>query len=231
MNNFIQVSTTFGVVLSLTAYMIGLFFQKKTKKGIFNPLLISIILVILVLKIFRLPYVDYQSSAKYLSYLLTPATVCLAISLYRQFVLLKRNYVAILGGILAGVITSMCSVWILAVLFKLSYEQYITLLPKSITTAIAMGVVEEMGGYTTIAVVVIIITGVVGNVFAEWICKTFHISNPIAKGVAIGTSSHAIGTARAMEMGKIEGAMSSLSIVVSGIVTVILIPVFAKFIF
>lgn len=230
MSDFIQVSTTFGVVLSLLAYMIGLFLQKKTKKGIFNPLLISIILVILILRIFRLEYSDYQSSAKYLSYLLTPATVCLAISLYRQFVLLKQNYTAILGGILAGVITSMLSVFVLAFFFKLSYEQYITLLPKSITTAIAMGVVDEMGGYTTIAIVVIIITGVVGNVFAEGICKMFHITNPIARGVAIGTSSHAIGTARAMEMGKIEGAMSSLSIVVSGIITVILVPVFAKFI-
>ena len=230
MSDFIQVSTTFGVVLSLLAYMIGLFLQKKTKKGIFNPLLISIILVILILRIFRLEYSDYQSSAKYLSYLLTPATVCLAISLYRQFVLLKQNYKAILGGILAGVITSMLSVFVLAFFFKLSYEQYITLLPKSITTAIAMGVVDEMGGYTTIAIVVIIITGVVGNVFAEGICKMFHITNPIARGVAIGTSSHAIGTARAMEMGKVEGAMSSLSIVVSGIITVILVPVFAKFI-
>ena len=230
MSDFIQVSTTFGVVLSLMAYMIGLFLQKKTKKGIFNPLLISIILVIFVLRIFRLAYVDYQSGAKYLSYLLTPATVCLAISLYRQFVLLKQNYKAILGGILVGVITSMLSVFVLAFLFKLSYEQYITLLPKSITTAIAMGVVDEMGGYTTIAIVVIIITGVVGNVFAEGICKMFHISNPIARGVAIGTSSHAIGTARAMEMGKIEGAMSSLAIVVSGIITVMLVPIFAKFI-
>lgn len=230
MSDFIQVSTTFGVVLSLLAYMIGLFWQKKTKKGIFNPLLISIILVVLILRIFRLEYSDYQSSAKYLSYLLTPATVCLAISLYRQFVLLKQNYTAILGGILAGVITSMLSVFVLAFFFKLSYEQYITLLPKSITTAIAMGVVDEMGGYTTIAIVVIIITGVVGNVFAEGICKMFHITNPIARGVAIGTSSHAIGTAKAMEMGKIEGAMSSLSIVVSGIITVILVPVFAKFI-
>lgn len=230
MSEFIQISTTFGVVLSLIAYMIGLFLQKKTKKGIFNPLLISIILVILVLSIFRLDYTDYQSSAKYLSYLLTPATVCLAISLYRQFVLLKQNYKAILAGIFSGVITSMLSVFVLALFFQLSVEQYITLLPKSITTAIAMGLVEELGGYTTIAVVVIIITGVIGNVFAEWICKIFHISNPIARGVAIGTSSHAIGTARAMEMGRIEGAVSSLAIVVSGIITVVLVPVFAKFI-
>ena len=229
MSEFVQSSVIFGVVLSLAAYEAGLFLQKKLKKAYCNPLLISIILVIVCLLVLRIDYGSYKSSGQYLSYLLTPATVCLAIPLYRQVELLKGNYKAILGGILSGALTSMGLVWLLAVLFQMTHEQYVTLLPKSITTAIAMGVVEELGGYTTIAVVVIIVTGVVGNIFAEWICKVFHITNPIAKGVAIGTSSHAIGTTRAMEMGKIEGAMSSLSIVVCGIITVMLAPVFAMF--
>jgi len=229
MNDFVQSSVIFGVVLSLAAYEMGLFLQKKTKKAFCNPLLISIVLVIVCLLGLRIDYTSYQNSAKYLSYLLTPATVCLAIPLYRQVSLLKENYKAILGGIFAGSLTSLFAVWLLAVLFKMTYEQYVTLLPKSITTAIAIGVVEELGGYTTIAVVVIIITGVVGNILAEWICKVFHITNPVAKGIAIGTSSHAIGTTRAMEIGKIEGAMSSLSIVIAGIITVILTPVFATF--
>lgn len=228
MNEFVQASVTFGVVLSLLAYEVGVFLQKKTKKAFFNPLMIAIILAIFVLLVFRIDYESYQSSAKYVSYLLTPATVCLAIPLYRQASLLKKNYKAILGGIFAGVITSLTTVLLLAVLFQMTHEQYVTLLPKSITTAIAVGVVEELGGYSTIAIVVIILTGVVGNILAEWICKAFHINDPIAKGIAIGTSSHAIGTTRAMEMGEIEGAMSSLSIVIVGIVTVILAPIFAQ---
>ena len=229
MNEFAQISVTFGVVLSLAAYEVGLFIRKKTQKAFCNPLLISIVIVILCLSVLGIEYKNYQSSAKYLSYLLTPATVCLAIPLYRQYELLKGNYKAILGGIAVGSVTSLLSVLVLASLFKMSYEQYVTLLPKSITTAIAIGVIEELGGYTTITVVVIIVTGVVGNMLAEWVLRTFRINNSIAKGVAIGTASHAIGTTKAMEMGSVEGAMSSLSIVIAGIITVVLTPFFAQF--
>lgn len=228
MNEFIQSSVTFGVVLSLAAYEIGLFIKRKTKKGFCNPLLIAIVLVIFCLYVFEIDYESYQNSAKYLSYLLTPATVCLAIPLYRQASLLRKNYKAILGGIITGTLVSLCSVFALAVLFKMNYEQYVTLLPKSITTAIGMGVVEELGGYTTITVIVIVVTGVVGNILAEWVCKVFHINHPIAKGIAIGTASHAVGTTKAMEMGKVEGAMSSLAIVIAGITTVLLAPVFSQ---
>lgn len=228
MNEFIQSSVTFGVVLSLAAYEAGLFIKRKTGKSFCNPLLIAIILVILCLLLFQIDYDKYQSSAKYLSYLLTPATVCLAIPLYRQASLLKQNYKAILGGILAGTMTSLCSILTLALIFKMSHEQYVTLLPKSITTAIGIGVTEELGGYTTITVIVIVVTGVVGNILAEWVCKTFRIVHPIAKGIAIGTASHAIGTTKAMEMGAVEGAMSSLAIVIAGITTAILTPLLSQ---
>lgn len=228
MNEFIQSSVTFGVVLSLAAYEAGLFIKRKTGKSFCNPLLIAIILVILCLLLFQIDYDTYLSSAKYLSYLLTPATVCLAIPLYRQASLLRRNYKAILGGIFVGTMTSLCSILTLALIFQMSHEQYVTLLPKSITTAIGIGVAEELGGYTTITVIVIVVTGVVGNILAEWVCKTFHIYHPIAKGIAIGTASHAIGTTKAMEMGAVEGAMSSLAIVMAGITTAVLTPLLSQ---
>ena len=160
---------------------------------------------------------------------MTPATICLAVPLYEQMELLKKNWKAILGGIFAGVLTSLGIILIMAFLFEFSHEEYVTFLPKSITTAIGMGVSEELGGYASITVAIIIITGVVGNICADTVCKLFKITDPVAKGIGIGTASHAIGTAKAMEMGDVEGAMSSLSIVVSGILTVIAASVFAQF--
>lgn len=221
MNELIINSTTIGIVISLVAYEIGVAAQKKWKKAILNPLLIAIVLTIGFLMIFHVDYESYNSSAKYLSYLLTPATVCLAIPLYQQLELLKKNAAAIVGGILSGVITSLGSIFVMAAIFGLEHEQYVTLLPKSITTAIGMGVSEELGGFVTITVAAIIITGVLGNMSAEFICRLFCIRNPISRGLAIGTASHAVGTARAMEMGEIEGAMSSLAIVVCGLCTVV----------
>ena len=166
-------------------------------------------------------------SAKYLSYLLTPATVCLAIPLYLQLDLLKKNIVAIMTGVLSGVLASLGCVLAMSVVFGLNHKEYVTMLPKSITTAIGMGISEELGGYVTISVAVIIITGVLGNMSAEFICKMFRIRNSISKGLAIGTASHAVGTARAMEMGEVEGAMSSLAIVVCGLCTVIGASIFS----
>ena len=203
--------------------------KAKLKLPIFNPLLISIILSVVVLIVFRIDYSTYYEGAKYLSYLLTPATICLAVPLYEQMELLKKNWKAIFGGSFAGVITSLGIILAMALLFKFSHEEYVTFLPKSITTAIGMGVSEELGGYASITVAIIIITGVVGNICADTVCKLFKITDPVAKGIGIGTASHAIGTAKAMEMGDVEGAMSSLSIVVSGILTVIAASVFAQF--
>ena len=229
MKEFLSESIIFGAVLSLAAYEIGLLMKKKFKLAILNPLLIGTICVIGFLLMFRIDYEEYKEGAKYISYLLTPATVCLAVPLYEQLSLLKKNFMAVAVGILSGVLASLVSVLALAKLFDLNHQQYVTLLPKSITTAIGMGVSEELGGLVTITVAVIVITGILGNVIAEFICKIFKIHEPIAKGLALGTASHAIGTAKAMEMGQIEGAMSSLAIAVAGLLTVIGASVFAGF--
>lgn len=227
MNEFFLNSAAAGVVLSLVSYFIGVEIKRKWKWPVLNPLLISIVLVIGFLLIFRVDYDAYNESAKYISYLLTPATVSLAIPLYQQMELLKKNMAAIGIGILSGVLASSGSILALAVLFHLSHKEYVTLLPKSITTAIGMGVSEELGGYVVITTAVIIVTGVLGNMTAEHLCRLFRIKHAISRGIAIGSASHAIGTVKAMEMGEVEGAMSSLSIVISGLCTVAGAAVFA----
>ena len=227
MVEFMQNSAYAGVTISLVSYAIGAKLKRKFGFGFFNPLLISIIVTIIVLVGSHVDYQTYNEGAKYLSWLLTPATVCLAIPLYEEWNLLKKNASAVMLGVTAGVITSLATVFVLAKLMGLNHENYVTLLPKSITTAIGMGVSEELGGYVTITVAVIVITGVLGNIFGELICKIFRIHEPISKGLAFGTAAHAIGTAKAMELGDVEGAMSSLSIAVAGVLTVVLASLFA----
>ena len=229
MQEMLNQSLFFGLVISILGYELGRAVQKKWRLAILNPLLISIIFVIVVLKILHIDYNTYNASAKYLNYLLTPSTVCLAIPLYKQIQLLKKNAAAVFGGIAAGVLTSLVSVFLLSLAFGFTKEQYVTLLPKSITTAIGMGISEELGGIVTITVAVIIITGILGNMTAEAICRVFKITEPVAKGVAIGTASHAVGTVKAMEMGETEGAMSSLSIAVAGLLNVAGVSVFVNF--
>lgn len=229
MEEMLYHSLFFGLVISILAYELGVWLRKKLKLAIFNPLLVSIAMIILVLKVFHIDYEGYKEGAKYLSYLLTPATVCLAVPLYEQVELLKKNMVAILVGIFSGAISSVTCILLLSIAFHLEHEEYVTLLPKSITTAIGMGISEELGGVVTITVAVIIITGVLGNIIAEYICKLFRIKEPIAKGIAIGSAAHAVGTAKAIEMGEIEGAMSSLSIAVSGLITVGLATIYSNF--
>lgn len=227
MEQFFINSVFFGAVISLVAYEIGLLIKKKFRLAILNPLLLAMLGVMAFLVIFKVDYDHYNEGAKYISYLLTPATVCLAVPLYEQLTLLKKNFKAVLVGILSGVVASLVSILGFSVLFGLNHEQYVTLLPKSITTAIGMGVSEELGEIVTITVASIVITGILGNVIAEGVCKIFKIQHPIARGLALGTASHAIGTAKAMEMGEIEGAMSSLAIVVAGLLTVVGASVFA----
>lgn len=217
----------FGAMISLIAYEIGLILKKKFKMAIFNPLLISIICVIGVLLIFHIDYNDYNEGGKYISYLLTPATVCLAVPLYEQIHLLKKNLKAVAAGIISGTLAGLCSILLMSKLFGFNHQEYVTMLPKSITTAIGMGVSEELGGIVTITVAVIIITGVLGNMIAEVVYKIAKIEEPIARGLGLGTSAHAIGTAKAMELGPVEGAMSSLAIAVAGLLTVVGASVFA----
>ncbi len=229
MIRLLETSAFFYVLLTLLAYEAGLLLKKHFRLPIFNPLLTAIVLILSFLLLFHTDYEDYREGTKYISYLLTPATICLAIPLYEQLELLKKNYKAVFAGIISGVITSLSVILLLAYFFQLDHASYVTLLPKSITTAIGIEVSEELGGYVPITAAVIIVTGVLGNMSAEMICKVFRIHNPVAKGIAIGTSSHAIGTAKALELGAAEGAMSSLSIVVAGMLTVLGANIFAWF--
>ena len=230
MKELIENSVFIGVMISLASYGLGMWLRKNTGLSFMNPLLISIILVIAFLLLTGVSYQTYAEGANAISFLLTPATICLAVPLYKQFNLLKKNWKAVVAGVVSGVVSSLVCILLLALLFKFDHQTYVTFLPKSITTAIGMGVTEELGGYVSLAVVVIVITGVIGNVIAEWVLKLFKIEEPIAKGIAIGSSSHAVGTAKAMEIGQIEGAMSSLSIVVCGLLTVVGASIFAHFI-
>ena len=230
MKELIDNSVYIGVLISLASYALGVWLRKKTGLSFFNPLLVSIILVILFLSVSGISYSTYAASADYISFLLTPATICLAVPLYEQFKLLKKNWKAVVAGIVSGVVSSLVCIFLMALLFRFDHQTYVTFLPKSITTAIGMGVAEELGGYVSLAVVVIVITGVLGNVIADAVLKLFKIEEPIAKGIAIGSSAHAVGTAKAMEIGQIEGAMSSLSIVDCGLLTVIGASLFANFI-
>ncbi len=227
MSEVLTSCTYFGVLLTIAAFLFGLWCKRKFGWAICNPLLIAVIVVMGVLLVLRIDYKAYEESAQYISYLLTPSTVCLAIPLYRQMKLLRQNAKAIALGSIAGVLASMGGILLLSVLFGLTHEQYVTLLPKSITTAIGMGISEELGGIVTITVAVIILTGILGNMIASGVCRLFRIEEPVAKGLAVGTAAHAIGTARAMEMGEIEGAMSSLAIAVSGTLTACTASLFA----
>ena len=228
MTDFLSNSVFFSLLLCLLSYQIGVFLRQKTKIAAFNPLLISIIIVIFVLVIFHIKFEDFYNGSKYISYLLTPATVALAIPLYSKLTLLKDNFKAIISGLIAGVLTSLLSILVMSILFHLKHEYYVSMLPKSITTAIGIGISEELGGISTITTAVIIVTGVFGNVMADIVYKIFNITNPIAKGIGLSASAHAIGTSKALEMGATEGAMSSLSIAVAGIITVIFASFFAK---
>ncbi|MCR5196999.1 MAG: LrgB family protein [Pseudobutyrivibrio sp.] len=229
MAEFFKESAYIAVAVSLIAYSFGSWLKRKFKLGLLNPLLISILCTIAFLLAVKVDYETYKGGAQVLTWFLTPATVSLAIPLYEEWELLKANVKAVVFGILSGVITSLVTILVLSVLLGLNHKQYVTLLPKSITVAMGMGLSEELGGYVIITVSVIAITGVLGNVFGEAICKLFRIKEPIAKGLAFGTATHAIGTARAMEIGEVEGAMSGLSIAVAGVFTVILAPIFATF--
>lgn len=226
--NIFSSTEYWAVFISIASYLLTYWVQKKTKKTLFNPLLISTAITVIFLLLIRVDYEGYYSKAKYLHYLLTPATVCLAIPLYEQLSLLKKNIKAIIIGICSGVLTSLTSILLFSMIFNFSHQMYVTLLPKSVTAAMGMGISEELDGISSLTVPIIIMTGITGNMIAEKVCKLFRINDPIAKGIAIGTASHAMGTAKALEMGETEGAMSSLSIAVSGIVTVLLAGIYSK---
>lgn len=223
-------SQYFGFVASIFLYLLAVQIKKKLKTPLFNPLLVSCIMVIGLLLLLKIPYQQYAAETGILSYLLTPATVCLAIPMYRQLRLLRSNFPAIFISVLVGTLGSMGTILMLGLLLHLAPAHIVTLLPKSITTAIGMGVSEETGGIVTLTVVSIVLTGILGSIIAEPLFRILKINHPIARGLALGTAAHAIGTAKALEYGEIEGAMSSLSIVIAGVLTVIFAPVLSRLI-
>ncbi len=220
MRDILATSLFFGMGISMGTYLLGVAIKKRVNFFLFNPLLLAIILTIATLLVTGIEYQEYYEGAKYLSYLLTPATVALAIPLYEQVTILKKNPTAILVGIASGVLTSGITIFAMALLFKLGHIEYVTLLPKSITTAIGMDLSAELDGVVPITVSAIMITGLFGNIAGTQLCRLLGIKNPIAKGIAIGTASHVMGTSKAMEIGKVEGAMASLSVAVAGCMTV-----------
>lgn len=223
-NELLSESLFFGIVLSLLAYKIGFEIQKKWKKVYLNPLLISIVLIIVFLLITGISYETYQYGAKYLSYFLTPVTVCLAVPLYKQMETLKKNLAAILISIAIGCLSHAGIVIAVAVFCKMDQQLLMSIMSKSVTTAIALGVTGEIGGIQGITVIGVMLAGISGAVVGPGLLKVFHITEPVAQGLAMGSASHAIGTSKAIELGEIQAAMSSLAIVVTGILTVIIVP-------
>ena len=225
MNEFLLNFTYFGVVLSLICYWIALKISAKVKSTLCNPLLLASAMIVMVLMMLNVDYETFDKGASHLTYFLTPVTVCLAVPLHRQFQVLKSNLKAVLLGIGAGCIACLITIVGVSLAFSFSQELTASVLPKSITTAIAIGLSEEIGGMPAVTVACVVITGIFGACTASAFFKMFKIEEPVAQGLATGASAHAIGTSRALELGEVQGAMSSLAIVVTGIMTVILVPI------
>ncbi|WP_300384067.1 LrgB family protein [Clostridium sp.] len=224
--NILTDNILFGVVISLIAFEIGLFIYKKTKFPLFNPLLISIVLVIGFLVVFHIDYDIYNRGGQFINMFLGPATVVLAVPLYKQLNLLKKYLIPILIGIFIGSSVSIIAVIFLSNLFGLDKVITTSLIPKSVTTPIGIEISNQLGGLEPVTVLAIVFSGIFGAIIAPLLCKIFKIKNKVAIGLALGTSSHAIGTTKAFEFGETEGAMSSLSIGLAGIMTVFLAPIF-----
>lgn len=229
MSELFKACSFFGFFLSAGTYQLARSINRRVGKEVCNPLLFSTLGCCAVLLLSRTDYdIYYENGGKMLEFFLTPATICLAIPLYKQFELLKKNAGAVLAGCLAGVLAHMLGCAAMLFLFHMEAAGYISLLPKSITTAIGKGLSEELGGYPAITMATIMLTGLFGAVAASPLLKLFGVHEPLSQGLAIGTSAHAAGTSRAVQLGDVQGAASSLAIVVTGLLTVIAAPVFAR---
>lgn len=220
--NEIFSSPFFGIVLCIAAYEVGVYINCKTKSAIANPLLIAIAIIIFILKVFNIPLKSFNVGGSIVSMFLAPATAVLAISIYSKLDILKKNLIPILAGTLVGSIVSMTSAFLLCKAFRLDKSLIASMIPKSVTTPIAMEISKQGGGIIPVTVAAVIVTGILGAILAPILIKVFKVDNPVARGVAIGTSSHAVGTSKAIEIGEIEGAMSGIAIGIAGIITVIL---------
>ena len=212
------------MVLTVGAFMFGAWVQKKTKCVALNPIIVAVILIVGFILLTKYPVENYQAGTKPITWFITPATVCLALPLYEQLKTLKKNLPAILTGIFAGTVTSLLVVFGMCLLFKTDRSITVSLLPKSITTAMGTVLSSENGGLEALTAAVIIVTGIIGNLSGSLLCKIFRIKHPIAQGVAFGTASHVVGTSRANELSPLTGAVSSLSLATAGIFTAILFP-------
>ncbi len=208
-----------GTVASFIVFKLAVALYRKVRSPLLNPLLVTVIFIIICLCVFQIPLESYETSVQAISFLLGPATVALAYSVYRQRQILKQHFVPIFCGCLVGSVVSMISAYSLCKLLGLGDDMAVSFIPKSVTTPIAIAVSQQLGGITSITVAAVIITGILGAIFAPLMTKIFRVNNRIAKGVAIGTCSHAVGTTKALEMGELEGAMSGVSIAVSGLLT------------
>lgn len=219
----------FGIILTILFFNIGIYIQKKTNKPIFNPLLIAILGIILFLSITKIPYESYKLGGDRINFFLSPVTIVLAVPLYKQFDLFKKYLLEILIGISCGVVVSFISVKLIGHFTNADVDIINSLIPKSITTPMGISLTKTLNGVEAITVVSIILTGILGAIISPIVFKIGKINNPVAKGIALGTSAHALGTTKALEMGEVEGAMSGLSIGISGIITVVLIPIIINF--
>ena len=215
-------SPFFGVTLTILAYWAGCKIQKRTGLVICNSQFLAVNMIIAMLSVFDIPYAAYNAGGSLINLFLGPATVCLAVTIYSQIDLLKKNFLPILVGCAAGTLTSVFSIWGMCRLFGLDDALTVSLLPKSVTTPIATAISEGQGGIVSITVAAVIYTGILGNLCAPALVRLLRVKDPVAAGLAIGACSHAMGTARALELGETEGAMSGLAIGLCGIATTVL---------
>lgn len=212
----------FGIALTVFVYLISGWINRVCRSPFIHPLLVSGALLIILLNVLDIPLENYQKGGSVITMLLVPATASLATSVYRQIQVLKKNFLPIMLGCLAGAVTAMTSAYGLSKLFGLDDALTVSMIPKSVTTPIAVEISRFGGGIAAITAAAVVITGILGAVMAPLLIKFLKIKEPVAQGVAIGACSHAIGTTKAIELGEIQGAMSGISIGVSGIITVIL---------
>lgn len=230
MSEFFAGSDFFAVALTLVIFSLASLCQQKWKLAILNPILLSGLAVIGVLKLLSIPNSVYQEGCRFLNFLLTPATICLAVSFYEQFQNLKRHLLAVTAGVIAGTIASIGTVWLLSRAFGLEQALTLSLLPKSITTAIGVVLSQEIGGIAAITTAAIVITGIVGNMIGPICCKFFRLKSEVAQGVAFGTASHVIGTSKASQLSSLTGAVSSLALTIAGVVTCVILSFLAQFV-
>ena len=229
MNELLINKPIISIAATVIVYVISFYVSKYIKLPILPPIILSISIVSILIIILDIDYQAYNSGAKFLTYLITPATICLAIPIYRKRDVLQKNYSTILISICVGIISGCVSTFILVTyVFKLNSILLGSLLTKSITTPIAIEITENLGGIRSLAIVAVILSGISGGIAGPFICKIFNINSPFSKGIALGTASHAFGTIKALEIGETEGAMSSLALVVAGIISIVLIPILVK---